>query len=96
MENAVVLEAEANAGALAQELVFENAPRRGTVLEEYLRSRATRTRPHIVEAGLASAPGLELIPSPMGIRVRELCVRFGSIVVFASAIAGIIWLWLPF
>jgi hypothetical protein len=91
MEDVALLETEASPASLVNELGYADAPRRGTVLEQYLRSRAGRTKPHVVEHELP--PDAAVIPTPARIKCRELCVRFGAIAVFALAVAGIVWLW---
>ena len=90
MENAAIFEAESNAAALA----IEDAPPRSTVLEDYLRGRATRVQPHVVEH--AAPTDLAVIPTPWRIRCREVLFRVGAIIVFAAAVAGIIHFWPPF
>lgn len=93
MENAALLEAEASAAAFSPEVEFDSSRKGSTVLEQYLRSRENRTRPHVVEPG---ADQLETVRSPLRIRVREVAVRYGPIIVFAAAVAGILRFWPPF
>ena len=95
MENAAILEAERSPGAaLAEELSYTDAPQRVPVLDNYFRARAARVKPHIVEH--IELPELPVIQTPFRIRCRELLARFGPYVVFASAVAGMLWFWPPY
>ena len=94
MENAATLETEADSTVLVEELGYTDAPLRPTVLEEYFRGRAARSTPHIVEH--VARPERSVIQTPFRIRCREVSARFGAILVFALAVAGIVWFWPPF
>ena len=49
-------------------------------------------------AFLEETPSQELavIPTPVRVRGRSILARFGPPLVFALAVAGIIWFWPPF
>lgn len=94
MGNAATLEVEGNPGTTTvEELSYTDAPQRVPVLDDYFKARAARVRPHIVEHEARSE--ISVIPTPRRIQIRELCARFGVILVFALAVAGILWLWPP-
>ena len=95
MGNAAILEVEGNPGtATVEDLSFTDAPQRVPVLDEYFKARAARTMPHIVEH--EARPEVSVIQTPFRIRCRELCARFGAILIFALAVTGIVWFWPPF
>lgn len=92
MGNAAILEVEGNPGtATVEDLSYTDAPQTAPVLNEYFKARAARIRPHVVKH--EAQPDVSLIPTPRRIRVRELCARFGAILIFALTVAGILWLW---
>jgi hypothetical protein len=91
MGDAAILEVEGKPGAATVELGYTDSPQSVPVLDEYFKAKAARIRPHIVEH--EARPDISVIPTPRRIQIRELCARFGVILVFALAVAGILWLW---
>ena len=41
-------------------------------------------------------PELAIIPTPIRVRGRTILARFGPVLVFALAVAGIVWFWPPY